>query len=43
MLIGFYKSSNPNLHDFRPPAGKLAKIGGYSEDKASEGKSLLLG
>ena len=43
MLIGLYKSSNPNLHDFRPPAGKLAKIEGYSENKASEGKSLLLG
>ena len=23
MLTGFYKSSNPNLHDFRRPDGKI--------------------
>lgn len=26
MLTGIYKSSNPNLHDFRRPSGKLASI-----------------
>ena len=37
MLNGLYRSQNPNLHDFRPPAGKLTTVS-YFFDESSDGR-----